>query len=167
MFYSFYLANDYFPGATDLDFAFIGGLSLSLAMCVGPISNWISKRYGIRCSMAAGTVMLAGGQILAGFARSIWHLYLTQGVLFGFGLGFIMVSSTPVVAQWWGRRRAFASALANSGSGAGGLIFSNLTRVMIEKTSLRYAFILNGCVSVAVLIPCIILMRSKLLANQQ
>ena len=38
--------------------------------------------------------MLSGGQILAGFANQIWHLYLTQGVLFGFGLGFVSMRSS-------------------------------------------------------------------------
>ena len=44
-------------GATDLDFAFIGGLSLSLAMLVGPVSNWISKSYGTRVTMVIGTLV--------------------------------------------------------------------------------------------------------------
>lgn len=89
VFLSFYLQNDYFPGATPLQFAFVGGLSLSLAMAVGPISNWLSKAVGFRYTMCAGAIMLAGGQILAGFSKHIWHLFLTQGVLFGLGLGFV------------------------------------------------------------------------------
>lgn len=89
VFLSFYLQNDYFPGATPLQFAFVGGLSLSLAMAVGPVSNYLSKAVGFRYTMCAGAAMLAGGQILAGFSKHIWHLFLTQGVLFGLGLGFV------------------------------------------------------------------------------
>lgn len=89
VFLSFYLQNDYFPGATPLQFAFVGGLSLSLSMAVGPISNYLSKAYGFRYTMCAGAAMLAGGQIAAGFATKMWHLFLTQGVLFGLGLGFV------------------------------------------------------------------------------
>lgn len=74
VFLSFYLENDYFPGATPLQFAFIGGLSLSLAMLVGPVSNWLSKSYGHRVPMIIGAVLLSGGQICAGFAKEIWQL---------------------------------------------------------------------------------------------
>lgn len=147
-------------------------------MAVGPVSNWISKRYGFRASMITGAIMLAGGQILAGFAKKIWQLFLTQGVLFGFGLGFvscpllaavswyagpscyspskricsqltdigflqIMVSTSPIAAQWFGRRRALALGIGGAGSGAGGLIFSNVTRIMIEKHGLKWAFLLK------------------------
>ena len=58
----------------------------------------MSKRYGFRSSYIAGSIMLVAGQVLAGFAVELWQLFLTQGVLFGFGLGFIMVSTNPVLS---------------------------------------------------------------------
>jgi MFS family permease len=129
IFLSFYQENNYFPGATTLQFTFIGGLSLSLAMAVGPVSNWIAKGYGFRTTFALGTLFLCSGQILSGFATRIWMLFITQGVLFGFGLGFVrsrrtpgitgicangddfaqtMVSTSPISAQWFGKKRALA-----------------------------------------------------------
>ena len=112
--------------------------------------------------MTLGTVFLASGQITAGFATKIWELFLTQGILFALGLGFIMVSNQPIIAQWWGKRRALASGICGAGSGAGGLIFSNLNRYLIENKGLRWAFLVNGLVSAAVMIPCTILMKRNL-----
>jgi hypothetical protein len=39
--YGVYLANNIFPGATYLDFAFVGGLSISQTMLVSPIATMI------------------------------------------------------------------------------------------------------------------------------
>lgn len=108
VFLSFYLQHNYFDGASELQFAFVGGLSLSLAMAVGPFSNYISKTYGFRYTMSFGTALVVGGQIAAAFATKIWHLFLSQGVAFGIGMGFIMVSSTPITAQWFDKKRALA-----------------------------------------------------------
>lgn len=51
--------------------------------------------------------------------------------------------------------------LANSGSGLGGLILSNTTRLMIDRLSVKYSLIINGAVSAGVLIPCILLMKPR------
>lgn len=37
VFLAFYLANDHFPGATPLQFAFVGGLSFSVGLCTPTI----------------------------------------------------------------------------------------------------------------------------------
>jgi len=63
----------------------------------------------------------------ASFTSEIWHLLLSQGVAFGIGMGFCFVGSVSVVAQWFTKRRSFANALAASGSGFGGLIYSLAT----------------------------------------
>ena len=70
---SFYLSNDYFKGATRIQFAFVGGLSVSIAMLMAPFSNYLSKRYNFKIPLIVGTVLLVLGQILAGFSTQIWQ----------------------------------------------------------------------------------------------
>ena len=111
--------------------------------------------------MSIGAVLLCAGQIAAAYATQMWHLFLTQGVLFALGLGFIMVTNQPIVAQWWGKRRALASGFVGGGSGIGGLLFANLDRYLIEHKGLKWAFLVNGLVSAAVMIPAIIFMRRE------
>jgi hypothetical protein len=45
------------------------------------------------------------------------------------------------------------------GAGAGGLILSNTTRVLIEKLSVREALYINGGISAAIMLPCVFLVR--------
>lgn len=51
--------------------------------------------------------------------------------------------------------------LANSGSGLGGLILSNTTRLLIDRLSVKYSLIVNGAISAGILIPCILLMKPR------
>lgn len=74
-----------------------------------------------------------------------------------------MVSITPVATQWFDKKRGLAlvrldnfsnfqcfrslrccpQGIGGGGSGAGGLLFSNVTRIMLERTSLKWAFLLK------------------------
>lgn len=54
-----------------------------------------------------------------------------------------------------------ANGIAAAGSGVGGLIFSNTTRLAIAHLGLRLAFVINGLISLAVMIPVFFLLRSR------
>ncbi|BEI88111.1 uncharacterized protein CcaverHIS019_0108290 [Cutaneotrichosporon cavernicola] len=155
------LENPRFKGARDIDFAFIGSLSLSLALAVAPFSNFLARTYHWRIPLMTGSVCVTAGQILAGFCTSIWQLYLTQGVLFAIGLGMTMVVSGPIVTQWFGLKRAFAVGIVSAGSGGGALFFSNITRLTLSHLDRRWACVINGCISAAGLIPAILFFKTR------
>lgn len=82
---SHYLATDYFPGATPLDYALIGGLEFGVAMIISPACTVLTREFGRLSVMLAGIAMFSGGFIAASFAHETWQLYLSQGVLIGLG----------------------------------------------------------------------------------
>ena len=145
-----YLNNDYFPGATSLDYAFIGGLSIAMALLVAPLSTYLDRRYGTRPVLAVGTVLEAGSLIGASFATRIWQLFLSQGVCFGWGMGFLFVGSAGVPAQWFLRRRSLANGLATAGAGMGGLMWSLANQAMIDSVGLGWNLRILGIMAFAV-----------------
>ncbi|RSL68641.1 hypothetical protein CEP54_002740 [Fusarium duplospermum] len=158
---SYYIAHNYFEGATYLRYAFVGGLSVAFAWFAAPFVNYLTKTFGIRVPMAAGVVAVCLGQCLAGISRKFGAFLFFQGLLFGLGLGLTQVPSQPVLPLWFDRRLSLAQGIATCGSGFGGLIFANTTRAALESIGVRYTLLLNGCISAIVLVPSIAFLKDK------
>lgn len=97
--------------------------------------------------MSAGIFMLSGGFIAASFASRVWHVYLSQGVLVGVGVGALFIPSVQVLPQWFLRRRSLAGGIASAGSGFVGLAFSLGTDAMIRQISLAWALRITGLIA--------------------
>lgn len=118
MFLAHYLANNTFPGATSLEYAFVGGFSIGLALLVSPLATLCTRSFGTHATLATGIVLETGAVLGASWATEIAHLFVTQGMLFGFGMGFLFVGSVGIVPQWFNKRRSFANSIGAAGSGA-------------------------------------------------
>ena len=60
--------------------------------------------------------------------------------MFGIGMGLSFVAAAPLPNQWFNKRRALAMGICAAGSGAGGVLFSICTNLMIENLGLAWAF---------------------------
>lgn len=129
-----------------MDYAFIGGLIFGCAMLFSPLWTILTREIGRRWVMSGGCLLMSAGFIAASFATSPWHLYLSQGVAVGTGLGAIFIPSVQVVPQWFLRRRSLAGGIASAGSGFGGLAFSLATDAMIRRLSLAWALRITGLI---------------------
>ena len=57
VFLAYYLSNNVFPDASPITYAFIGGLSISIALLVSPLCTMLVGRYGTRPTLFFGTVL--------------------------------------------------------------------------------------------------------------
>jgi MFS family permease len=163
VFLGYYLENRIYPAATPTDFAFIGGMNFSVAMLASPVVTVVVRRnpFGIHLPMLMGVGLQTAGFITASFATRIWHLYLSQGVLVGLGVGFTYIPSIAVLSQWFHRRRSLANGISTAGSGIGGLVFSFLVRAAISNVSLAWALRITGLVSGFMNILATVAIRSR------
>ncbi|KAE8155021.1 MFS general substrate transporter [Aspergillus avenaceus] len=119
-----YISNSTFPNANHLDYALIGGLSISASLIIGPLVSKTYKSIGTSITLLLGTVILFASLFSASYATEIWHLYLSQGLCFGIGLGFLYLTAMSVLPQWFSTRRSFAMGLAGCGTGIGGIAYN-------------------------------------------
>ncbi|KAI0866403.1 major facilitator superfamily domain-containing protein [Xylaria cubensis] len=141
VFLAYYIRTNTFH-TTALGYAFIGGLSLSIAFLVSPLATFLAgwDKCGTRLTIFIGVIFEAVAFIGSSFSTELWHIILSQGVSFGLGLGLTFVSSAPVPAQWFKKRRSLANGFVASGSGFGGLIYSLATNAMIQNIGLTWTF---------------------------
>lgn len=161
VFLAYYLKNDAFPGSSPLEFAFVGGLSISMAMLISPVATTLVRIRGTRVTILLGVLFETASFIGASFASKIWHLFLSQGVCFGFGMGLIFVASVSVPPQWFTTKRSLANATSAAGSGLGGLIYSLATNTAIKSVGLPWAFRILGIIAFAVNTTCALLVRDR------
>ncbi|WWD04636.1 hypothetical protein V865_002707 [Kwoniella europaea PYCC6329] len=158
---SYYLANNYFDGGSTLNYAWVGGLSVATCLLCGPLANALSRWLGFRITMLFGVVGIVLGQCMAGICKNFGEFLFCQGILFGIGLGLTLVPSQPLLAHWFKKRLALATGIATSGSGLGGLILSNTTRLAIDHIDVKWALIINGLISLVCLTPAVLLLKGR------
>lgn len=161
VFLAHYLSTDTFPGATALQYAFVGSLSISIALLISPIATITTRKFGTRTTLLTGVVFEGAALIGASFAKQIWQLFLSQGICFGIGMGFLFVGSVGIVPQWFTTRRSLANGIATAGSGLGGLTYSLATGAMIKSIGLPWAFRILGIVACVVNGTCALLIRDR------
>ncbi|KAK5137388.1 hypothetical protein LTR08_008966 [Meristemomyces frigidus] len=161
VFLAYYLRTNAFPGATSLEYAFVGSLSISCAMLVSPIATYTTRVFGTKTTLFTGIAFETASFIGASFAHKIWQLFLSQGICFGFGMGFLFVGSVGIVPQWFTTRRSLANGLATCGSGLGGLVYSLATGAMIKSIGLAWSFRVLAIVSFAVNSTCAMLLKDR------
>lgn len=147
MYLADYLAYNRFPDANVIDFAFIGGFNFAMAMLVAPLVTVVARHLGTQTPMVFGVVLQTAGFIAASFSHTIWQLWLSQGVLVGFGVGFIYVPSVAILSQWFDKRRSLVNGISAAGSGIGGIVFSFGTQAMINNISYPWSLRITGIVT--------------------
>lgn len=73
-------------------------------------------------------------------------------------MGLLFVAAAPLPNQWFDKRRALAMGICAGGAGAGGVLFSICTNLMIENIGLAWTFRVTAiCIFVANAVVIIVL----------
>lgn len=75
----------------------------------------------LRQSTYYGLPIVVLAIVLSSFATKVWHLILTQGVLYAIGGGLLYYPIFIFIDEWFIRRKGFAFGVMWAGSGTGGL----------------------------------------------
>jgi MFS family permease len=128
---------------------------------VSPLATLTTRIWGTRTTLLIGVFFETLSFVAASFSSQIWHLFLTQGICFGWGAGFLFVGSVGVPSQWFLKRRSLANGLGSAGSGIGGLVYSLAAQSMLTSVGLPWAFRILGIVSFTVNFACAMLLKDR------
>ncbi|RKP22803.1 major facilitator superfamily domain-containing protein [Syncephalis pseudoplumigaleata] len=124
--------------ATTTGLAFIGSVSFAALGLFGLFTGRLGDWLGYRVTMSIGTLLMCLALLLASWASEVWHLYLTQGLMFGLGTSFAFYPVVSAPARWFDRRRGFVTGIAMSGSGLGGMALAPITRKLIDVVGVAW-----------------------------
>ncbi|KAH6889140.1 MFS transporter [Thelonectria olida] len=135
--------------ATRHQWALVGGLSISQALIISPVVIPLSRAIGMRMTLVIGSILIFVSLLAASFATQIWHLYLSQGACFGWGMGLTYITASAALPPWFSTRRSLAVGLSTSGAGFGGLVYSLAADSAIEHFDVAWAYRILAICSLA------------------
>ncbi|KAL4912729.1 major facilitator superfamily domain-containing protein [Aspergillus aurantiobrunneus] len=161
VFIQWFLAHPEYISGTYLDYALIGGLAASQSCLIAPLASTLHHRYGLKFAMGLGVLLQTAALLGAAWSTSIWQLYLSQGVCYGWGLGLQYSSSTSVIPQWFSTRRSLAAGITTAGTGTGGLIYSLAANAMLDRLGPGWTYRILAIVQGVVSSLCVFALRDS------
>ncbi|XP_077989829.1 monocarboxylate transporter 12-like [Glandiceps talaboti] len=152
--------------------AWIGSISAFVFTMSSPLSIALARKVGHRKVVMTGGIVAATGHLLSSFATSIYHLYITYGIITGLGLGLGHIASMEIVGKYFKRRLPIAMGIALTGGGLGQFVLSTTSQAVIDFYGWRgtllifSAFTLHMCVAGSLFRPLPVKPNSRQIQNE-
>ncbi len=103
---------------------FTPSLLIILQTFFSPFQAYLVERFGPRALISLGALMSGLCWVLSSQATNIYMLYVTYGIIGGFGTGIVYVGIIGLMVRWFPDRRGLATGVAAAGYGFGAFFTS-------------------------------------------
>jgi predicted MFS family arabinose efflux permease len=149
-----YYTRDYLPGTSPSTIAWIGSTQLALVFGLGvPVGRLVDLGF-FRHMFHGGTLLMILGLFASSWCKTFGTLWLTQGLITGFGMGMIFCSGILALMSWFDERKmGVAMGLGAAGSCVGGIAYVLLARHFLVTEGFATTMRIIGGVAAATMIP--------------
>ncbi|MBX6328828.1 MAG: oxalate/formate MFS antiporter [Pseudolabrys sp.] len=133
-------------GTTLAELQWTFSLLIILQTWCSPLQAYLVDRFGPRTLISVGALMSGGGWVLSAYVDNVWMLYLTYGVICGFGTGIIYVGIIGLMVRWFPDRRGLAAGIAAAGYGFGAFFTSFPIDSMIKSSGYAHTLVVWGII---------------------
>lgn len=139
-------------------------VSWIISICVfifsftAPLATMLSNRFGHRPVVMMGGFLISLGTCTSAFTNSINDMYITIGIISGFGYCLTFIPTVTILAQYFSRRRALVTSIASTGECVAIFAFAPALTALKAHIGWRYCLLVLG-VSQASVIGCGMLLR--------
>ncbi|WP_022819343.1 L-lactate MFS transporter [Fusobacterium russii] len=119
-------------------------LAFSISFAMVPIGmiifGKIQDEKGPKWVTFGGGLMFGLGMILTSFTKSLFMLYLSYGLILGFGIGMAYGCTTSTTVKWFPDKKGLAGGLTAAGFGSGAVLFAPLAKNLISTNGVLMTF---------------------------
>jgi oxalate/formate antiporter len=133
-------------GTTLAEVQWTVSLLVILQTWFSPFQAYLVDRFGPRLLISIGAFLAGGSWVMAAYAGNVWALYLSYGVIGGFGTGIIYVGIVGLMVRWFPDRRGLAAGIAAAGYGFGAVFTSFPIDSMIKSSGYAQTLIVWGLI---------------------
>ncbi|KAL1462122.1 hypothetical protein MTO96_027284 [Rhipicephalus appendiculatus] len=120
----------------------LGGARVLSGLLAGPLAH----RFTTRPVILLGSVISAGGVMLAYFATNMWSLHLTLGIVHGFGSGIVYAMNPVLISEHFVKYQTMATGVCFAGSTLGSFVFPKLIEKLIAWYGFQEAMLIFGAI---------------------
>lgn len=158
-FQSYYFAVK-LKGYSNSDIAWIGSMQtfwvFAANLFVGPVFD----KHGPKPLLILAAFVFVFGCMMTSLANKYYQIFLAQGVVVGASLGIAFITPMACVMQWFHtKNRAAALGIAMSGSSIGGVVWTIVTKNLLDKVGYGWTWRTLGFMGMALFPICIVLVR--------
>ncbi len=137
------------------EIAFVSSIMLSAFVFGILFGGILQDRFGPQSIAIAGSVIMSSGIILTSFITSDFAslIYLTYGVIGGFGVGMVYLCTVSCVQKWFPDKRGFATGAMVGAFGFSLVIFAPLATHLLGETGVPMTFRILGS---AFMVICVV-----------
>ncbi|XP_068919245.1 monocarboxylate transporter 13 isoform X1 [Petaurus breviceps papuanus] len=144
--------------------SWITSIGIAVQQFGSPVGSALSTQFGPRSVVMTGGVLAALGMVLASFATSLTHLYLSIGLISGTGWALTFTPTLACLSRYFSKHRSLATGLALTGVGLSSFVFAPFFQWLISYYAWRGALLLVAALSLH-MVACGALLRPLRLAE--
>lgn len=139
---------------------------ISAVAAVGTVVNGLTQpflgrlydRFGAKPVILASLAVLGAGTVVLSFVNTLWQVYLVYAVVLSAAAGGAsFVTTGPLIAKWFKRKRGTAMSITSAGASAGGLIMVPFAAYLLLLTDWRVTWAVLGLMTLAIGLPLVML----------
>ena len=131
-------------------------LTFTIANSISPITmitgGRIQDKYGPKWVIFAGGILFGGGIFLSGLTTSLGWLYVSYGIIAGFGMGLVYSCTIANTVKFFPDKRGLVGGLATGGYGSGAIIFAPVAQQIIQGHGVLFTFKTLGIVYLVIIL---------------
>ena len=122
---------------------------------LGPLTSALVNRLGCRLTAVIGGLSCVSGLLISSLASSVYIMYITYSVLFGFGGSCLFVSSYVIISQYFEKNRFIATGILASGTGLGVFIVAPILQALLDSFDWRKTYRITAGIISVVCVLCL------------
>ncbi len=146
-------------GWSDSQLSITFSISMMMFCLGGLVSGIINKNSRVKQTLILCAAFLAVGFILASRISTLPGIYVTYGVLCGFGVGLGYNSVISTVVKWFPDKQGLISGISLMGFGFGGMLLGTVGASLISSLGWRTTFMMFGIVFAVIMVLGAIILK--------
>lgn len=118
----------------------------------GPLSSVMTTRFGFQIVVMLGGLLISAGTIATSFTTSVNQMYITYGLVAGFGYCLTFLPTVTILSQYFNDRRSLVTALASTGESLSMFALAPAFSALRDKIGWRHTMAVIGALQSTIII---------------